>query len=233
VNRVLAAARMQQVHPLLSIGVPWAIALSAFAINLVVWRVGDVAAQSPGDGFTGGLSALYATVVVVFAQAVTQMFPFAMGMSLSRRDFYLGTALAALVQSVGYGIALTALTAVENATGGWGVQLHFWAPRALDVGNLALQFVVFTMPLIACAFLGMGLGVVFKRWGAPGMYALSLGLLMTLGLLAIWTTWQRAWDDLGGWLADQSVPSLTIALPAALTVALAAATFLGLRRTVP
>jgi hypothetical protein len=232
-KRVTAAARMQLVHPLLSVGIPWAIVGSSFAINLAIWGVGDVAAQAPGDGSTGGLAALYVTVVVGFVGAVTQYFPFATGLSLSRRAFYLGTALAAVMEAVVYGIALTVLTAIENATNGWGVRLHFWAPGALDVGNPLLQFLVFAVPMLACAFLGMGIGVVFKRWGPMGLYALTLGTLFIGGLAAVWITWQQGWSHVGSWLGDRSVTSLTVLLPALLAVVLAGLTHLGLRRTVP
>ena len=232
-NRAVAAARMQTVHPLVSLGLPWAIVGLSFAINLVVWRVGDVAAQSPGDGSTGGLGSLYATVLVIFIQAVTHMFPLAMGLSLSRRDFFAGTALAAVVQSAWYGLALVVLTVIEDATNGWGIRLHFWAPSFLHVDNIALQFLVFAVPMLACAFLGIALGVVWKRWGTPGIYALLLISLLLAGVAAIWITWLKAWTEIGGWFADQSVSVLTIALPAALIVVLAGLAFQGLRRTVP
>src|SRR3954453_22885699 len=165
-NRILGAARMHLAHPLLSLGIPWLIVGTSFAINLAIWGVAGVGDETNGDAVTGGLASLYVTVGVIFIQAVTQMFPFAMGLSLSRRDFYLGTALTAVVQSIGYGLALTVLAAIEDATAGWGMRLDFWAPGALDVGNPALQFLVFALPMLAFAFLGMAIGVVFKRWGA-------------------------------------------------------------------
>jgi len=99
-NRVLAAARMQLVHPLVTLGVPWMIVASSFAINLAIWGLGDVGDQAPGGGSTGGLASLYIAVLVIFIQAVTQMFPFALGLRLSRRDSYLGTALSARVRYV-------------------------------------------------------------------------------------------------------------------------------------
>jgi hypothetical protein len=232
-NRVLAAARMQLVHPALSVGIPVAIVASSFAINLAIWGLGDVAAQAPGDGSTGGLASLYITVAVVFVQAVTQMFPFAMGLSLSRRHFYLGTALSAAIQSAGYGLALTVLAAIEDATGGWGVRLHFWAPASVDVGNPALQFVVYTVPMLACAFVGIGIGVVFKRWGAPGLYALGLLTLLLGGAVAVYATWQKTWGDIWSWFGDLSTATAAIALPAAIAVAVGALAYLGLRRTVP
>jgi hypothetical protein len=224
---------MHLTHPLLSVGIPWAIVLSSFAINLAIWGVGGVGDETNGDATTGGLASLYITVAIVFIQAVTQMFPFAMGLSLSRRDFYLGTALTAVVQSLGYALALTVLAAIEDATDGWGMQLSFWAPGPLDVDNPALQVAVFGLPMLACAFLGMAIGVVFKRWGAVGLYVLAVATLVLTGLGAFLATWQEAWQEIGSWLADLSVTSLTIALPLALAVALAGLTFLGIRRTVP
>jgi hypothetical protein len=232
-NRVVATARLHLVHPWLSVGVPWAIVGSSFAINLGIWGLGDVGRETGGSATTGGLASLYVTVVFIFVQAVTQMFPFALGLSLSRRDFYLGTALAAGVQAFGYGVALSVLTTIEKATDGWGMQLHFWAPGPIDAGNPALQFVVFTLPLVACAFLGMGIGVVFKRWGPSGLYALGLGVLLVGGLIAVWATWQERWSEFGAWVGDLSTTSVTITLPVLLGLALAALTFFGLRRAVP
>ena len=125
------------------------------------------------------------------------------------------------------------LAAIEDATDGWGMRLDFWAPGALDVDNPALQFLVFALPMLAFAFLGMAIGVVFKRWGAVGLYVLAVATLLLTGLAAFLATWQKAWQEIGHWLADLSVTSLTIALPLLLAVALAGLTFLGIRRTVP
>ena len=231
-NRVLVAARMHVAHPLVIIGIPWLVVGISFAVNLPIWALGDIDAQ-PGDSFTGGLASLYIAVLVVFVQAVTQMFPFALGLSLSRRDFYLGTALGAAVQSAGYGIVLTVLAAVEGATGGWGMRLSFWAPGIVDVGNPVQQFLVYTLPMLACAFLGMGIGVVFKRWGAPGLYALLLGTLLVAGLVAVLTTWRQRWEELGSWFAGLSIVDAAITLPVVLALALAVLSYLGLRRAVP
>ncbi|MCZ2822542.1 hypothetical protein O2V63_19575 [Modestobacter sp. VKM Ac-2977] len=231
-NRVLGAARLQLINPLLSVGIGWAIVALAFVVNLAIWGVGDLD-TSASDSNTGGLAALYITVLVTYIQAVTMVFPLAMGLSLSRRVFYLGTALVAVVQAVVFGIALAALTAVENATNGWGVGLEFWAPGAVDVGNPALQVVVFAVPMMAFAFMGIGLGVLYKRWGATGIYALTAALIVGTGALVVLLTWRRAWEELGAWLADRSVESFAIGLPAVAALALAALAYLGLRRAVP
>jgi hypothetical protein len=231
-NRILGAAHLHLTHPLAILAAPWLIVGSSFAINLAIWGLADVGRTDP-DVTTGGLVSLYIAVFVVFIQAVTQLFPFALGLSLSRRAFFLGTALIAVGQALVYGLALTVLTAVENASHGWGVGLSFWAPGPVDVGNPVLQVLIFGIPMLAFAFLGIGIGVVFKRWGATGVWTLTLGSLLGVGLLVLLVTWRQAWGAVGSWLVDQSIATLALALPAALALLLAGASFAALRRAVP
>ena len=91
-NHTLQAARLHVIHPLVILAVPWLVVLSSFAINEVIWGVGGLGGQPGG---TGGVLALYVTVAIVFLQSVTQLFPFAMTLGVSRRTFYSGTALMA------------------------------------------------------------------------------------------------------------------------------------------
>ena len=232
-NRVLAAARLHLIHPLIGLGVPWLVVGISFAINWLIWDFADLRNHADDGGFTGGVSSLYITVAIVFVQAVTQMLPFAMGMSLSRRTFYLGTALIGVVQAALYGIVLAVLVAIEGATDGWGVGLQFWAPGGLDVDNFALQVLVSGAPMLAFIACGAGIGVVHKRWGNAGTWGLILGSLVVFGGLAVLVTGLGAWSEVGQWFADRSVLTLTVALPAALAVVLAGLTWTGLRRTVP
>ncbi|PWW21998.1 hypothetical protein JD79_01140 [Geodermatophilus normandii] len=158
--------------------------LLSFGINLPVWALTD-AGQAPGGGITGGVLSLYVTVLVVYVQSVTQLLPFAMGMSISRRTFSRGTALIAVVSAVVHGIALSILTDIEDATGGWGVGLHFWTPGPVDVDDWALQIVVSGAPMLAAAALGVSFGVVVKRWGQLGLWSTVVGALLVFGGLAI------------------------------------------------
>ena len=230
-NRVLTAARLNLVHPLVTLGMPWLIAGISFAINLAIWHLTPAGAHDGGT--TGGVLALYFTGLVVYVQAVTQLLPFAMGISLSRRTFYLGTALVAVVQSLFYGIAITALLAIENATNGWGAGMNYWAPGLFEVDNPALQVLASGTPMLAFAFVGVGMGIVHKRWGQAGTWGLIIGSMIVLGGLAVLTTWLDAWGSVGTWFSDQSIATLTVGLPAALAIVVALASYPGIRRVVP
>lgn len=231
-NRVLAAARLHAMNPLLTVGIPWGIVTLSFAINLALWGTIGVGEENP-EAFTGGVASLYITMLVVFVQSVTSLMPFAMGMSLSRRTFYVGTALAAVTVALVYGTALSVLTSVEDATSGWGVGLQFFAPGGLDVDTVALQVVVSGAPMLAAAFLGVAIGVVMKRWGPTGLWTLAVATILLGGASAVLITWQRAWDDLGTWLVDQSTLTLAVVVPVAVALATAALSFAGFRRVVP
>jgi hypothetical protein len=232
-NRVLTAARLQLVHPLISLGIPWLVAAMSFGINWAVWALADLREQTGGDGFTGGVGSLYITGMVVFVGTVTQLLPFAMGVSLSRRSYFLGTALYALALSVSYGVLLAVLDQIERATDGWGVGVEFWTPTVLQADNFFLQIAVSAAPMLALAFLGMGIGIVYKRWGQPGVWGLILGTIVVFGGLAVLITWLQAWGEVGRWFADQSLVTLAIALPVAIAAVTAALSFTGIRRVVP
>jgi hypothetical protein len=231
-NRIVGAARLHLVNPLLSLGVPWMVVLSSFAINLLVWGATDVGDQ-PGGASTGGLAALYLTALVVFAQSITQLLPFAMGLSLTRRTFYLGTALFAAAQSLAYGLVLTALSAIESATGGWGVGLSFWAPGRMDVGNPALQVLVFAGPMLACSALGIASGVLVKRWGPLGLWAGIVGLILATGAALALVGYLDAWRPVSDWFGETSMALLALAVPVAVAAVAGLLGFRGARRIVP
>ncbi len=81
-------------------------------------------------------------MLIVFVQAVTQLMPFAMGISLSRRSYFLGTCLVGVGMALGFGAILAVLDAVESATGGSGVGLQSWTPPPVDVDGFLPQVAV-------------------------------------------------------------------------------------------
>ena len=230
-SRVLQAARLHLIHPAMMLGIPWLVVSISFAINLATWYL--TPAGEDDGGFTGGIGAFYITVLVVFVQVVTQLLPFAMGVSISRRAFYLGTALVAGLQALVSGVVISALVSVENATGGWGREMNFWAPGIFEVGNPVLQVFAAAAPMLAFAFVGVGIGIVHQRWGQIGTWGLIVGSMIVFGGLAVLITWLEAWRAVGDWFADQSASTLTIGLPLAVALIAAVVSFPGMQRIVP
>jgi hypothetical protein len=230
-TRVLQAARLHLIHPAVMLGIPALVVGVSFALNLATWHL--TPAGEDDGGFTGGVAALYITVLVVFTQAVTQLLPFAMGISFSRRSFYLGTALIAVAQSLAYGVALSVLVAVENATEGWGARMSYWAPGIFEVADPVLQVFVSGAPMLACAFVGVAIGVVHQRWGQAGTWGLIIGSTVLAGGLVLLISWLDAWRAVGDWFTDQSTATLTIGLPVGVALISALAAYPGVRRVVP
>ena len=87
--------------------------------------------------------------------------------------------------------------------------------------------------MLAFIFFGIGIGVVPKRWGPNGLWALAILAVVVFGGLAVLITGLGAWQEVGGWLADQSLATLSIGLPLVIGVVVAASPSPGIRRVVP
>jgi hypothetical protein len=108
-------ARYHLVDRLTYVALPWGIMAFSFLVNLVIATV----LPSPQGNYTGGLVTIYAFLLVCGALSMTRSLPFGLMLGVSRRTYYLGTALLIAALGVVYGLGLTALQALERATGGW------------------------------------------------------------------------------------------------------------------
>jgi hypothetical protein len=72
--------------------VPLSIVLSSFVINLII----SVILGGKTAIYTGGLSSIYIYMLVLGSLTVKETFAFALGFSVRRRDYYLGTLVMAV-----------------------------------------------------------------------------------------------------------------------------------------
>lgn len=145
-NRVLSAARLHLVSGQ-AITVPWSIMGSALAINLVIFGTIQAKAGVQDNPSSGGLASLYAVVLTVFVQAMNKPLQFALGLSLTRRTYLLGSAVFATALSFGSALVLYALYGIERATDGWGVDLSFFGAWGLGEGNPVVAVLGYDRPL--------------------------------------------------------------------------------------
>lgn len=227
-NRTLNVVRLQLINRETYIWVPLVVLGGAFALSLMVF------ALIPYDGpkYGGGAQAPFWYFSVVGAQALTKTFPFSQAMSVTRREFYLGTLLTAALTAALLAVVYVIGGFIETATNGWGVNGWFfaldwvWAAGPLISG---VFYFAFAMLFFVVGFWG---ATIYKRFGG---IVLSV-ILIALGLLLVGCMWlvgrANAWMQVFTWFADLGTGGLTL-LMGGLVVVLAAVAFPALRRTVP
>ncbi|WP_197319771.1 hypothetical protein [Saccharomonospora sp. NB11] len=228
-GHLVRVAKIQLVNAFSVLVLPLLITALVLVGNLVV-----AAAFTNGEGFvTGGVFSLYVTMLVVHLQTMTQMFPFALGLSVTRKSFFGATTLVVLGQAAGYGVLLTAGKFVEEATDGWGLDVTFLALPFLSHDNVVLQFLAYTVPLVMLSFLGLWIGIVFQRWNQLGVWVLTVSLsLLVVGLVLV-VEWQNWWSELGRFFSELPAIVLQAGFPAAIAVLFAGAAYMTTRRAVP
>jgi hypothetical protein len=225
---VLRAARLQLVAWPYVLMWPWGILALSFAVNLAIWASTDDAE------WTGGLASIYAVQLVAHVQLFTRGFPFALGMSVTRRAYYLGTWLYAAVESVVFGTVLLLLRQIESATDGWGVSLaYFGLLGSREPDSLLLRWLTYVVPFLLVASLGACLGLLMMRWGYNGVLTLLAALIVLSGLAVIVVSRQGWWGAIGDWFADQSATALLAGWPLPLAAGFGLLGYAVIRRATP
>ncbi len=92
---------------------------------------------------------------------------------MSRRSYYYtGTALLAVTLAAA-GLALTVLQAIERATGGWGVAMHFFRVSYILDGPWYLTWLTSFVALALLFVYGMWFGIVYRRWNLTPRHYLN------------------------------------------------------------
>jgi hypothetical protein len=150
-------------------------------------------------------------------------------LGVSRRGYFLGTAL--LVASVGvvYGLGLTILQAIERVTGGWGLAMHFFRIPWIMDGPWYRTWLTSFLLLVLFFLYGMWYGLVYRRWGVPGLFAfIAAQVLAVLGVVVV-VSLTHNWHVFVHFSAAVTAPAL-IGVLAALAVTMGVGGFTTLRR---
>lgn len=223
VTRILVGGRA------LNLLLPLGILSLALLGNIVIFAaIADVAPRE--YRITGGLSSVYVVACILHLQTMTQFFPFAVGLSVTRRTFLGAATLMVAGQALVYGILFWLMRLVEDATDGWGLGIQFFGLPFLTMENPFLQVIVYAVPLLALSILGLWVGATFARWRQPGVVVLGVGLGALAVLFVFLATWLRWWPAVGEFFASQSPMVLLAGYPLAIAAVLAGATYLTTRR---
>ena len=233
-NRIFSVVRMQFVNTQTYLWIPLMVLGGAFVISLAIWGIVTQATNGVEITlYTGGAQAPMWYFLVVGVQALTLAFPFSQAMSVTRREFYLGTLLTAAITSAGLAVIYVVMGIVEIATGGWGMNASFFALQPLwDSASPLLMGLFFFVLSLLFFVIGFWAASLYKRFGATWLTIILVGL----GLLMVGAVWiitrANAWAQLGTWFGSLGVGGTTL-LMAVIGAALALIAFPTLRRTLP
>jgi len=153
-------------------------------------------------------------------------------MSVTRREFYLGTLLTAGLTALILAVVFVAGGMLEQATTGWGMNGYFfYIPWIWDAGPAAAGLFFFALAMLFFV-IGFWGATIFKRWGTAVLTTVILAIALVL-VGALWLVGRlNAWSEVGMWLATSGALGLTL-WGLLLIGVLAGSSYLTLRRAVP
>jgi hypothetical protein len=235
-RRVWSVVRLHAANPWPTLCLPWLILLAVFAMTYSIWRITAAAVEAPlgGDTFRvgGGILFVFVYMLVAAVQAMNLTFRFALGLSVARRDYYLGTSVYFVFLSLLYGVGLGALGTVERLTDGWGVHGAFFAPpTVVDLEWWRLAY-VYVLVMAFFLFVGAAVATLYQRWKSNGIVAFFVGLGVVMVGAAWLITATAKWSDVGAFFVRYQVVG-TASWSLVLTALAAVFGFLVLRRATP
>jgi hypothetical protein len=218
-NTWVKVARYHLVRPT-AFGIPWFNLAFAFFVALVIFAEIPVGQDTSGR-WTGAVASMFATFFAVSVQTIGRSLPLGLMFGVSRRSYYMGTALTGMAMAAVNAAGITVLQAIERASSGWGVHMNFFrVPYIMDgpwYATLLTSFVALTMLFLY----GMWYGIVYRRWGLFGTitFVAAQVLVVLAGVLS--ATWTHSWPSVGGFFTSLTALGLTSILAALAAVLLA------------
>lgn len=115
--------------------------------------------------------------------AMTQYFPLALGLGLTRREFAVGTTLYLGATAVGAAAIVGVMQAIERATVGFGLRIRMFDVVWVGLGPVWQTLVQTFLIVLAWTFAGAAFATVFVRFGRTALW-LVIGGLGAVGIVA-------------------------------------------------
>ena len=230
-NRTVNVVRMQLINKQTFVWVPLIVLGSSFAISIAIYAILFSAGLS-GPFYGGGSQAPLWVLLFVGISSLTLTFPFSQAMSVTRREFFFGTMLAAAMCAVLLAAVFAIVAVIEKATNGWGINGYFFAlDWVVSGGPLAAGLFYFVMAMLIF-MLGFWSATLYKRFG-PLLLSLVWSGITLLLVIAVWAiTRMELWGQV--WTGLVETGPLGFALWGLIvTVLLGGISYLTLRRAVP
>lgn len=227
-SRTLNVIRLQLINKQTFIWVPLIVLGGAVLVSVLIYAM--IPGTEPKYGGAG-----QAPLWVFFAvglSAMTMTFPFSQAMSITRREFFVGTMATAILGSAFMGVLFLIGGGIEMLSNGWGVNGYvFYLPWLWEAGPLGAFLVYFTLALFFFV-VGFTGATIYKSWGPVVTTVASVAPALVLLGIAYLITRLELWGQV--WIGILDLGALGLALWGLVVVAvLAGISFLAFRRAKP
>ncbi|MFF1571903.1 hypothetical protein ACFVWR_04090 [Leifsonia sp. NPDC058292] len=238
-HRIWRVVRLNLVNKWTTIWVPVMIMGFIWLVNWLIWWIiwgatppAARAHAMDGTQWSGGGFYVFVYMLVVGIQVISMTFPFALGYSVTRRDFWLGSSLTFAMLSAGYALGFTILSFIEEWTNGWGLGGHLFTTVYFGDGGFLQRFFIVFVSMLFFFFTGAASGTLFMRWRVNGLLITgALLALLVVGVVAL-ITWTGNWGAVGDWFMRMG-PLGVVAWLLVPTAIAAVFGFFVLRRSTP
>lgn len=184
---------------------PWAITAFSFLVNYIISVLVNGEAI-----YAGGLATIFIYVFIAALVSVLQLFPFSLGFSIRRTDFYLGSVLMVVSYSIITSIILLALAEIESLTSSWGDRLSFFKLPYLNDGTLFEQFIIYFILLLTFAFIGIGIGVFYLRHRGIKTFVMFGAYFIIMSGASVLVTHYGWWGQVFDWVVKHTAFELSL-----------------------
>lgn len=227
-RRTLNVIRLQMINRGTFLWYPLMILGAAVLISVLIY------AMIPGDApkYGGGGQAPLWYFFAIGMSAMTLTFPFSQAMSITRREFFFGTLLTAILGSTIMGVLFLIGGGIELLTDGYGLNGYlFHLPWLWDAGPLGAFVVYFTLAMFFFV-VGFTGATIYKSWGQLVLIIVSVVLTLALVGLVFLANRLALWPHVGAAINDLGALGLAL-WGLVITAVLTGVSFLAFRRTIP
>ncbi|MFJ5623199.1 hypothetical protein ACIQD3_10765 [Peribacillus loiseleuriae] len=199
-NRITGVLKLHSRDKWSWIYIPAIVLFSSFVVNLIV----SFLFMNQEDMYTGGLTSIVIYLFVAGIIVVGKTFPFAIGMSIRRIDYFIGSAIIGMISSAFFTSLIFLFAQLEKQTNGWGTRLHFFHFPYVNDGTLLEQFILYMILFLNMFFLGFLIASYSRRFGRKGMFIGAMAFLL-IGSIAVFLVHHfEAWGSIFSWFASQT-----------------------------
>lgn len=227
-RRTLNVVRLQLINRATFIWVPLIVLASATLVSVLIYAMIPVDTPKYGGGGQAPLWVFFA----VGMSAMTLTFPFSQAISITRREFFIGTMLSAMLGSAFMGVLFLIGAGIELLTDGYGINGYvFHLPWLWEAGPVGAFIVYFTLALFFFV-VGFAGATIYKRWGAVMITVVGLAVALVLVALVFMVTRLELWGQVAATIMDLGAVGLALWGLVGIAV-LSVISFLAFRRATP